>query len=123
MKYLIIIILFTSLIFPEIHHRCPEYQERDDRPDLEIYYESPSGHFWIHYDLNTDNAPDLTDLDINGTPDYIEQVALAADSARYVLTQEMGFIDESHDEDEKYDPSKTKKRGGGPKISVKKSRW
>lgn len=29
----------------------------------------------------------------------------------------------SDDEDEKYDPNALKKRGGGPKISVKKSKW
>jgi hypothetical protein len=29
----------------------------------------------------------------------------------------------SDDEDEKYDPSAVKKRGGGPRINVKKSRW
>jgi len=29
----------------------------------------------------------------------------------------------SDDEDEKYDPNSIKKRGAGPKISVKKSRW
>lgn len=30
---------------------------------------------------------------------------------------------QSDDEDEKYDPSNVKKRGGGPKISVKKTKW
>jgi hypothetical protein len=29
----------------------------------------------------------------------------------------------SDDDEEKYDPSNTKKRGGGPKISVKKTKW
>jgi len=29
----------------------------------------------------------------------------------------------SDEEDEKYDPNNTKKRGGGPKISVKKTKW
>ena len=29
----------------------------------------------------------------------------------------------SDDEDEKYDPNNIKKRGGGPKINVKKTRW
>jgi hypothetical protein len=29
----------------------------------------------------------------------------------------------SDDEDEKYDPSNTKKRGAGPKINVKKTKW
>jgi hypothetical protein len=29
----------------------------------------------------------------------------------------------SDEEDEKYDPNNTKKRGQGPKISVKKTKW
>ena len=29
----------------------------------------------------------------------------------------------SDDEEEKYDPSKVKKRGGGPVINVKKAKW
>jgi len=99
-------ILLISLLFSDIRYRCPEHathNTRDDRPELEMYYESPSGHFWIHYDSDTDDAPDLTDLDLSGIPDYVEQVALAADSARYILTQEMDFINENSDEDEKYD--------------------
>ena len=30
---------------------------------------------------------------------------------------------ESDDENEKYDPGNVKKRGQGPKISVKKTKW
>ncbi len=98
LKYLINITILLSLLFSDVRHRCPEYNThnvRDDRPELEMYYESPSGHFWIHYDSATDDAPDLTDIDFNGIPDYVEQVALAADSARYVLTEQMGFIEEN----------------------------
>jgi len=29
----------------------------------------------------------------------------------------------SDDEDEQYDPNNVKKRGSGPKISVKKTKW
>lgn len=29
----------------------------------------------------------------------------------------------SDEEDEKYDPNNTKKRGQGPKINVKKAKW
>ena len=106
LKYLINITILLSLLFSDVRHRCPEYNAhnvRDDRPELEMYYESPSGHFWIHYDSATDDAPDLTDIDFNGIPDYVEQVALAADSARYVLTEQMGFINENYDDDQKYD--------------------
>ena len=97
------IILFFSLLHSHDRFRCPEEIIRDDRPELESTYESNSGHFLIHYDTTTGNSPDLLDINSNTVPDYIEQVALAADSSRYVLTQEMGFIEESNDEDALYD--------------------
>jgi hypothetical protein len=30
---------------------------------------------------------------------------------------------QSDDEEEQYDPANTKKRGSGPKINVKKTKW
>lgn len=32
-------------------------------------------------------------------------------------------INDDEDEEEQYDPNKVKKRGQGPKIAVKKSKW
>tara|TARA_X000001036_G_scaffold370905_1_gene357662 strand:+ start:1292 stop:2872 length:1581 start_codon:yes stop_codon:yes gene_type:complete len=96
-------ILFLSSLHSHDRLRCPEDITRDDRPDLEHVYESNSGHFLIHYDTSTENSPNLLDLNSNTVPDYVEQAALAADSSRYVLTQEMGFIEENDDEDELYD--------------------
>ena len=95
-------ILFSS-IFSSIHNRCPNEEIRDNRPILDTYYESPSGHFWIHYDFSGDNAPNLTDDNNNNIPDYVEAAAEAADSARFILTQEMGYMDEENDSDGKYD--------------------
>ena len=95
--------ILLSAVFPAIHSRCPDTEIRDDRPILDTYYESPSGHFWIHYDLTGDNAPNLIDNNANGFPDYVESTAEAADSARDILTGIMGYIEEENDEDEKYD--------------------
>ena len=83
--------------------RCPVEVTRDQRPTLENSYQSPTGHFLIHYDTTTENAPNLSDLNQNDIPDYIEQVGIAADSSRYVLTEQMGFIKETDDEDGVYD--------------------
>ena len=96
--------ILLTIIFPA-HNRCPNQEVRDDRdrPILDAYYESPSGNFWIHYDLTGDNAPDITDNDNNGVPDYVETAAEAADSAKYLLTQVMGYIEEEYDDDQKYD--------------------
>ena len=98
--YFLIIIAF---IYTQDRHRCPEEIERDERPVLETFYQSPSGHFLIHYDTSGDNVPNLLDENLNTIPDYIEEVALAADSARYVLTEEMGYIQENDDSDGQYD--------------------
>ena len=95
--------IIVTFIYAQDRYRCPEEATRDDRPELETFYESPSGHFLIHYDTNGDNAPDLLDENLNTIPDYIEEAALAADAARYVLTEQMGYIQENDDTDGKYD--------------------
>ena len=102
MKLLYFFIIIT-FIYTQERYRCPEEATRDDRPELETFYESPSGHFLIHYDTSGDNAPNLLDENLNTIPDYIEQTALAADSARYVLTNQMGYIQENDDSDGQYD--------------------
>ena len=100
---LVLYFILLSTIFPAIHNRCPIDQTRDDRPTLDTYYESPSGHFWIHYDLDGDDAPSLDDSNQNGIPDYVESTAEAADSARFILTQVMSYIEEEDDDNQKYD--------------------
>ncbi len=96
-------IFVFSFLFSHDKMRCPIEITRDERPVLEDSYESPTGHFLIHYDISTENSPSLLDLNQNNIPDYIEQVAMAADSSRYVLTEQMGFIQETNDEDGIYD--------------------
>ena len=45
----------------------------------------------------------MSDLNNNSIPDYVEEAALAADSARIILTEQMGYINENEDVDGKYD--------------------
>ena len=73
------------------------------RPSTDTYALSPSGHFRIHYDLDGSNAPDISDLNNNNIPDYIDEVGLIADSSRYVLVDIMNFLPEIPDSDEFYD--------------------
>ncbi|SVE52280.1 uncharacterized protein METZ01_LOCUS505134, partial [marine metagenome] len=58
---------------------------RSDRPIKQNFTISASGHFYIHYDTTGNAAPDLTDSDENGSPDYVDEVGIIADSARHVL--------------------------------------
>ena len=77
--------------------------ESRSRPSTDTYTLSPSGHFRIHYDLDGSNAPDISDLNNNNIPDYIDEVGLIADSSRYVLVDIMNFLPEIPDSDEFYD--------------------
>ena len=99
----LIFLLLIATLFSSSGHRCPEIVDRDERPDLETYYQSPKGHFFIHYDTSGDNAPNPSDSNNNGIPDFVEEAALAADSSRFILTETMGFIEEAEDSDSKYD--------------------
>lgn len=44
-------------------------------------YQSPDGHFIIHYETSGSHAVPPEDSDRDGTPDYVEKVAAAADSS------------------------------------------
>ena len=83
----LIFLLLIATLFSSSGHRCPEIVDRDERPDLETYYQSPKGHFFIHYDTSGDNAPNPSDSNNNGIPDFVEEAALAADSSRFILTE------------------------------------
>ncbi|NOZ07317.1 MAG: hypothetical protein GXO91_00385 [FCB group bacterium] len=81
------------------------YQQgtRFTRPETETSALSPSGHFQVHFDLSGPDAPDQTDSDLNGVPDYIDEVGVIADSARQVLLEVMGYDPEPADSDGIYD--------------------
>ena len=107
MKYfLLLIFLIYSIVFPRSD--CLQYAEKDAlgrslRPVKHTFAISPSGHFYIHYDTLGNEAPDLTDVDENGIPDYVDEVGIIADSAHFVLVNEMGWDEEPSDGDGGYD--------------------
>ena len=61
-------------------------------PDTDTFIISPSGFFQINYDSTGIDAPPSIDDNLNQIPDYVEEVALAADYSRLVLVNFMGFI-------------------------------
>ena len=85
-----------------MHHALNEPESRV-RPETDTYAVSPSGHFYIHYDLSGNDAPILDDNNSNGVPDYIDEVGIIADSSRHVLVDIMGFSPEPSDGDGIYD--------------------
>lgn len=56
-------------------------------------YTTPSERFVIHYETSGDDAVPLQDSDGNGTPDYVEKVAAAADSSYRHEVQNLGYMD------------------------------
>ena len=99
-------IIFFSLVFPR--RDCFQLAERDVlgrtmRPEKDNFAISPTGHFYIHYDTTGNTAPDLTDIDGNGIPDYVDEVALIADSAYHVLVNVLEYDEEPFDGEGGYD--------------------
>ncbi len=77
------------------------------RPSRAFSYDSPEGHFKIHYDTSgTDKVP-TTDANTNGIPDYVENLALYADSSYRTMITYLGYrippSDGSEGGDSKYD--------------------
>jgi len=73
------------------------------RPNTETAIYSPTGHFLIHYDIEGEHAPESIDSNSNLIPDYVDEVAIIADSSRYILVNLMGFLPEVPDSDGIYD--------------------
>ena len=64
---------------------------------------SQSGKFHIHYDLSGLDSPILDDSNLNGLPDYIEEVGIAADYVDSILVDVMNFLPVNPDDDGVYD--------------------
>lgn len=63
------------------------------RPVLQASYGVPDGHTLIHYDITGGRAPWQASVDSNhdGVPDYIEALALIADSCYDHIVDSLGF--------------------------------
>ena len=56
-------------------------------------YQSPDGNFTIHYETSGSHAVPPEDSNNNGTPDYVEEVAAAADSSYRHEVGTLGYTD------------------------------
>jgi len=72
------------------------------RPKRQVMYISASGAFTVHYNTSDYHAPDLTDNNSDGQPDWVVEVAAALDSARNLLLA-LGFDPAPADADGIYD--------------------
>ena len=99
-------IIFLSFVFARrdcLQHAPRDVLGRIMRPNKDTLAISPSGHFYIHFDTLGNSAPDLTDSDGNGIPDYVDEVAMIADSAHHVLVDLMDWEEEPFDGEGGYD--------------------
>ncbi|MFA6107888.1 MAG: MXAN_6640 family putative metalloprotease [Candidatus Latescibacterota bacterium] len=90
----------------------PDYGQRLakilTRPSAERQVLSPSGHFRIHYDLRGINTVEATDLDANGRPDYVDEVAATLDQTWALQVDSLRFGE----------PPSDGVLGGGPEYDV-----
>ena len=110
MKFIFQFIILFSLIYTNnTDFRCGIHQELTNpnglrsRPDMDTFSISPSGNFYIHYNLSGPDAPNQFDDNNNGVPDYIDEVGIAADYSDSILVDILGFLPVNHDDNQVYD--------------------
>ena len=62
--------------------------ERVLKPDLPFSFTSSKNHFRIHYSLSGPDAVDTTDVNRNGTPDYVDA---CGEAFEYAYTIQVSF--------------------------------
>jgi len=104
------ILFLLSIIFSNNNSiRCGLHEELSNpnglrsRPDMDTYSVSPSGNFYIHYNLEGPDSPSQLDEDSNGIPDYVDEVGIASDFVENILVNTLNFLPIIHDDDQKYD--------------------
>ncbi|MCH8836258.1 MAG: hypothetical protein IIA60_00485 [Candidatus Marinimicrobia bacterium] len=91
--------------------RLPRIASPLARPTRDMSFISLTGAFAVHYDTAGVHSPNLTDSDQDGTPDWVEAVAVALDSSRNLLLA-LGFDPAPDDGDGVYDVYLKEYNGG-----------
>lgn len=78
------------------------------RPDMDASVLSSLNHFRVHYDTSGTEAPDLTDSDENGIPDYVDSTLVYMEYAWDLMVNQLGYLPPLSDEG----------KGGGDEIDV-----
>lgn len=75
----------TKIIFHDDHHHISDTKIRDSlklqnnkilRHKTEEYRDSELGNFRVHFFISGEDAVELTDIDNNGTPDYVDSALI-----------------------------------------------
>ena len=67
------------------------------RPEMDTFADSFEGRFRVHYDLSGSHAPDLTDSDLNGVPDYVDSTLVYLEYAWQIIVVELGYGQPKYD--------------------------
>jgi len=62
------------------------------RPATSLFHDSPEGYFRIHYNITGGHAVPTADLNSNSIPDYVENLALYADSSHKTEVINYGYL-------------------------------
>lgn len=77
------------------------------RPVLQRVYDSPGGHFKLHFDTSDSHAVPVGDTNGNSVPDFIERLAEVADSVWRMDVDHLGYLPPPSDDtaggDDRYD--------------------
>ena len=108
MKYFFQLFFILSFIFADNHYtKCGFLNEMHNhtrfRPTNDTYAPSPNNLFYIHYDVNGNDAPSQIDNNSNGVPDYVDEVGIAAEHSLDVIVNQLGFDTFPPDDDGIYD--------------------
>jgi len=115
MRYILITgLVLITLSFPQSLIKCGLEDLhtggdllRTDPPVNQTSHLSPEGIFYIHYDTtavgSADHRPLPGDDNMNNIPDFVEMVAIMADSAHHLLVDILGYDSQPPDQDGIYD--------------------
>jgi hypothetical protein len=63
----------------------------DARESMDAFADSPDGLFRVHYDTSGIHAPDLSDTNLNGIPDYVDSALDYLDYAWKLAVYDLGY--------------------------------
>jgi hypothetical protein len=89
-----------DLLSPEQQSAAAAYF---NRPPAHKYIISPDSTFMIHYDTSGSNTVPAEDLDSSGVPDYVERIAIYADSSCRFYRNDLDYLPPPSDSDAYYD--------------------
>ena len=78
------------------------------RPEMDTSAVSSQNHFRVHYNTSGIDAPDLTDADKNGLPDYVDSTLVYLEYAWDLMVNQLGYLPPLSDEG----------KGGGDEVDV-----